>query len=80
MRSSGAHQSPRARAFRLGRQSFCFDSKLAMRDMPAGYQTSLRVCKSCCILAWTVHITMGLIGVRRPFDHPPNRPVASAVP
>ena len=40
MRSSGAHQSPRARAFRLGRQSFRFGSKLAMRDMAAGYQTA----------------------------------------
>jgi hypothetical protein len=69
MRSSGAHQSPRARAFRLGRQSFRFDSKLAMRDMPAGYQTSLDAARvAAYALNWC--ISMGRS----------NRPVASAVP
>ena len=69
MRSSGAHQSPRARTFRLGRQSFRFDSKLAMRDMPAGYQTSLG---PATVAAYSPIkcISMG----------PSNRPVASAVP
>ncbi len=33
MRPLRARQSPRARAFRLGRQSFCFSSRLAVRDM-----------------------------------------------
>ena len=65
MRSSGAHQSPRARAFRLGRQSFRFDSKLAMRDMPAGYQTSLDPATVAAYSPWSAY-RWGMAGLRRP--------------
>jgi hypothetical protein len=49
MRAFGARQSPRARAFRLGRQSFRFSSGRAVRVMAAGYQTVAGDCKTCRI-------------------------------
>ncbi len=55
MRSSGARQSPRARAFRLGRQSFRFSSTLVLRDMAGRLPDIRRACKTCCISTDTVH-------------------------